>query len=81
MIRRTSWRYYHRDHLEIAEQVARWMAEFFGWDDDRVRREITEYRQVIDESSNCAFDDAEHAGVANTPASAQQSQQQQVQPA
>ena len=83
MIRRTSWRYYHREHFAIAEQVARWMAEFLNWDDDRVLREITEYRQVIEESSNCAFGDAERAGGGNTSTSQQQpqQQQQQVQPA
>jgi glycerol-3-phosphate dehydrogenase len=79
MVRRTSWRYYHRDHFAIAEQVARWMAECLSWDDDRAQREIAEYRQLIAASSNCASGDAEHAG-AKTSASQQQSQQQ-VQPA
>ena len=77
MVRRTSWRYYHRDHFVLADQVARWMAEFLSWDDDRVRREVAEYRQVVDESSNCAFGDAAHAGAKTS--SSQQSQQ--VQPA
>jgi glycerol-3-phosphate dehydrogenase len=79
MIRRTSWRYYHRDHFVLAEQVARWMAEFLSWDDDRVTREIAEYRQLIVESSNCAFGNAEHAGAGANPASSQQQQQSQPQ--
>ena len=79
LIRRTSWRYYHRDHLAIAEQVARWMAEFLSWDDDRVRRELAEYRRVIDESSHGAFgDEASNRNERNTTPT---QQQQQVQPA
>jgi glycerol-3-phosphate dehydrogenase len=43
MIRRTSWRYYHRDHLAVAEQVAGWMAELLGWDESRRGRELAAY--------------------------------------
>jgi glycerol-3-phosphate dehydrogenase len=71
--RRTSWRYYHRDHLAIAEQAARWMAESLAWDEDRVQQELAEYRQAVGESSNCAMGDASRPP--------QHEQQQQVQPA
>jgi len=47
MIRRTSWRHYHRDHLEIAERVAGWMAEALGWDDARLQSELARYRQLV----------------------------------
>jgi glycerol-3-phosphate dehydrogenase len=48
MIRRTSWRYYHRDQMEIAERVAGWMGEIAGWD-DRVREEqLQRYRGMVD---------------------------------
>ncbi|MEA2709173.1 MAG: glycerol-3-phosphate dehydrogenase [Phycisphaerales bacterium] len=74
MIRRTSWRYYHRNHLAIAEQTAQWMADVLEWGDDRVQQELAAYRQAMQESSNCVFTDAAR------PHDAPQ-QQQQVQPA
>lgn len=40
MIRRTSWQYYHHNHQEIAQQVAGWMGERFGWDDNRRAAEL-----------------------------------------
>jgi glycerol-3-phosphate dehydrogenase len=43
MIRRTSWRYYHRDQERIAEQVAEWMAEELGWSEDRRDAELQSY--------------------------------------
>ena len=43
MIRRTSWRYYHRDHLEMARQVAQWMASALGWDETRTQEELKLY--------------------------------------
>jgi len=76
MIRRTSWRYYHRDHDRIAEQVAQWMAEILSWDDDRVQQELAEYRQSIRESSNCTFTEA-----AQPPRQQANHPHQQVQPA
>jgi glycerol-3-phosphate dehydrogenase len=82
MTRRTSWRYYHRDHLAIAEQVARWMGEFFSWDDDRVRRELAEYRQAVAESANCVVPGAVDEPPHEQSIQSQQPQpQQQVQPA
>lgn len=44
MVRRTSWRYYHRDHLQIAAQAAEWMAESLGWDSATTQRELSRYR-------------------------------------
>jgi hypothetical protein len=44
MIRRTSWRHYHRNHMEIAEQVASWMAEFLEWDQESTQKEFAEYQ-------------------------------------
>lgn len=46
MVRRTSWRYYHRNHLEIAETVAKWMASFLGWSDDMIREELQSYHSA-----------------------------------
>ena len=44
MIRRTSWRHYHRNHMQIAEQVAGWMAENLAWDQETAQNELTMYR-------------------------------------
>ncbi len=44
MIRRTSWRHYHREHLAIAEQVARWMGALLGWDEATMQAEVARYR-------------------------------------
>jgi glycerol-3-phosphate dehydrogenase len=46
MIRRTSWRYYCPDHQRVAEQVANWMAEELGWNDERKRKEIERLRNI-----------------------------------
>jgi glycerol-3-phosphate dehydrogenase len=35
MLRRTSWQHYHRDSDQIAQQVAGWMGDVFGWDESR----------------------------------------------
>src|SRR5262249_26534392 len=55
MIRRTSWRYYHRDHMAIAQQVARWMQQPLGWSDDRGEEELDDYKNVI--PAACGFAD------------------------
>jgi glycerol-3-phosphate dehydrogenase len=47
MIRRTSWRHYRRDQLEIAEQVAAWMAGELGWNDSERQEELAAYRKLI----------------------------------
>jgi glycerol-3-phosphate dehydrogenase len=46
MIRRTSWRYYHRDHLAVAEQAVGWMAETFNWSADVAEAELDRYRRM-----------------------------------
>jgi glycerol-3-phosphate dehydrogenase len=43
MIRRTSWRYYHRDHREFAVKVADWMGEALGWSEAEKREELARY--------------------------------------
>ncbi|MDZ4656367.1 MAG: glycerol-3-phosphate dehydrogenase/oxidase [Bythopirellula sp.] len=43
MIRRTSWRYYHRNHLAIAEQVADWMAVELKWSDGEKMAQLERY--------------------------------------
>jgi glycerol-3-phosphate dehydrogenase len=48
MIRRTSWRHYHHDHLEVATRTARWMAAALDWDDVTVQAEIARYRQLTE---------------------------------
>jgi glycerol-3-phosphate dehydrogenase len=46
MIRRTSWRYYHRDHIGIARDVAEWMAAALDWDEQRKQDEINSYGAI-----------------------------------
>ncbi|MBA3485335.1 MAG: glycerol-3-phosphate dehydrogenase/oxidase [Pirellulales bacterium] len=46
MIRRTSWRHYHHNQLELAENVARWMAAELGWNDAHVESELQRYRRL-----------------------------------
>jgi glycerol-3-phosphate dehydrogenase len=45
MIRRTSWRYYHGNQVELAAQVAEWMAEELGWSEQEKADELVQYRQ------------------------------------
>jgi glycerol-3-phosphate dehydrogenase len=45
MLRRTSWRYYHRDHAAIAQQIAPWMAAAMAWDDAAQAEELETYRR------------------------------------
>ncbi|QDT00828.1 glycerol-3-phosphate dehydrogenase/oxidase [Adhaeretor mobilis] len=52
MIRRTSWRYYHREHLKIAEQVAQWMGEALHWGSDRIQQELNYYRAATTNSTS-----------------------------
>jgi glycerol-3-phosphate dehydrogenase len=47
MIRRTSWRHYHRDQMEIASHVARWMASELDWSGEQIERELVRYRQLV----------------------------------
>ena len=46
MIRRTSWRYYHRDHFAVAAQVAAWMGSVCEWSQERMVQEIERYRRM-----------------------------------
>jgi glycerol-3-phosphate dehydrogenase len=50
MIRRTSWRHYHHDHVRLAEDVARWMAAELGWSGDDTANELRRYRLLIGEA-------------------------------
>jgi len=45
MVRRTSWHYYHRDAVAVAEQVAGWMAERLDWSAARVQEELEAYQR------------------------------------
>jgi glycerol-3-phosphate dehydrogenase len=47
MIRRSSWRHYHHNHLELAANVARWMAAELGWTDAETETELQRYRRLI----------------------------------
>ncbi len=46
MVRRTSWRYYHRDQLKIADRVAGWMGTELGWSQADTDEELSRYRQL-----------------------------------
>jgi hypothetical protein len=46
MIRRSSWRHYHHNHLELAANVARWMATELGWTDAETETELQRYRRL-----------------------------------
>lgn len=43
MIRRTSWKYYHTNHAEIAAEVAQWMAHELQWNDEQTAAELDRY--------------------------------------
>lgn len=47
MVRRTSWRHYRHDHLEVAGQAARWMAGELSWDEATTQAEIARYREIV----------------------------------
>ncbi len=44
MVRRTSWRHYRHDHLDVAADSARWMADELGWDEPKIEAELVHYR-------------------------------------
>jgi glycerol-3-phosphate dehydrogenase len=43
MVRRTSWHYYLRDAIQVAEQVSHWMAELMDWSEQTRRDELDRY--------------------------------------
>lgn len=46
MLRRTSWRHSLRHHLQVARQVAQWMATKLNWDDSRLAEELDRYDRM-----------------------------------
>jgi glycerol-3-phosphate dehydrogenase len=46
MLRRTGWHYYLRNAGEVAQEVAGWMAEIFGWDAAQQAAELARYRSA-----------------------------------
>ena len=48
MVRRTSWRYYFREHLQIAERVVQWMGEELGWSAAEIEAELKHYQRLTD---------------------------------
>ncbi|MBN1511968.1 MAG: glycerol-3-phosphate dehydrogenase/oxidase [Phycisphaerae bacterium] len=52
MTRRTSWRFYFRDAGETAAQVARWMADSLGWDEERIAQEVRRYAEGTAHAGN-----------------------------
>jgi glycerol-3-phosphate dehydrogenase len=46
MVRRTSLRYYHRDHRQLARQVANWMAGPLDWSEATKREQLDRYDQL-----------------------------------
>lgn len=44
MVRRTGWHYYRTDRLDVARQVAQWMAGELGWDQGEIGQQIVRYR-------------------------------------
>ena len=46
MIRRSSWKHYHRDRFKIAEDVATWMAEILRWTDAKRTEELKHYLEL-----------------------------------
>jgi glycerol-3-phosphate dehydrogenase len=48
MLRRTSWHFQERDAAGLALQVAGWMAELLGWDEEQTRRELARYGEVAE---------------------------------
>ena len=47
MIRRSSWRHYHHNQMELAANVARWMAAELKWTDAEMETELQRYRRLI----------------------------------
>ena len=43
MVRRSGWRYYHKNHEQIAHQILPWVAGELGWDAERALAELAKY--------------------------------------
>jgi len=43
LLRRTSWHFYEKNMNRLAWQAAHWMAEWLGWDAERVKHELRRY--------------------------------------
>ena len=54
MIRRSSWRHYHHNHMELAANVAKWMAAELGWTDAETETELQRYRRLTGASEVAA---------------------------
>lgn len=54
MTRRTSWRYYCHNHMNIAADVARWMAEECGWSEAETQAELAAYRRLCSSGGNAS---------------------------
>ncbi|MBN1851127.1 MAG: glycerol-3-phosphate dehydrogenase/oxidase [Pirellulales bacterium] len=46
MVRRTSWRYYCPDHIEIAAKTAQWMKKLLQWDEAEMGNQLSRYRRL-----------------------------------
>jgi glycerol-3-phosphate dehydrogenase len=44
MLRRAGWHYYRDDREAVAGRIAGWMSESFGWDRQREKMEVAQYR-------------------------------------
>jgi glycerol-3-phosphate dehydrogenase len=47
MVRRTGWRYYHRDAAQKMERVAAWMGELLGWSEAARVAELERYHAMF----------------------------------
>lgn len=54
MIRRSSWRHYNHNHMELAANVAKWMATELGWTDAETETELQRYRRLTGPSEIAA---------------------------
>lgn len=72
MVRRTSWRYYHRDHLIIARFVAKTMAELLRWDERTAADEFRRYEDATSTLTAASYPDRAlaSAGLATSAATA-----------
>jgi glycerol-3-phosphate dehydrogenase len=46
MVRRTSWRHYHANHMAIAADVAGWMAAELSWSEEQKQAQLQAYRSL-----------------------------------